>query len=106
MVDRRPPSGWLASILGFLVALVRLPRFKDGIGKTMQQRAETILRSEKTTVSVAFRLGHFTARKASNRKPNAIRRKTFRRAVRSLAPTLIAFSFDSIAHAQDTMAFS
>jgi len=75
MVDRRPNSGWLASILGFLIALVRLPRFKDGIGKTMQQRAETILRSEKTTVSVAFRLGHFTARKASNRKPNAIRRK-------------------------------
>jgi hypothetical protein len=53
-----------------------------------------------------FRFDHPTAREASARRPNAIRKKTFRRAIRALTPTLIALSFASIAHAQGTMDFS
>jgi hypothetical protein len=65
-----------------------------------------ILRSDKTSVRLPFRFDHSTAREASTRRPNAIRKQTFRRAIRALTPTLIALSFASIAHAQGTMDFS
>jgi hypothetical protein len=65
-----------------------------------------ILRSDKTSVRLPFRFDHPTAREASARRPNAIRKETFRRATHALTPTLIALSFASIAHAQGTMDFS
>ena len=65
-----------------------------------------ILRSDKSSVRLPFRLGYSSTRGTSIGRSNATRKETVHRAVRAFAPALVALSFATAAHAQGTMDFS
>src|SRR6202043_2291395 len=65
-----------------------------------------ILRSDKTTVRLPFRLTHPRIVKRSERRPQTSIKQTAAHATRVLAPTLLALSFARAAQAQGTMDFS
>jgi hypothetical protein len=65
-----------------------------------------VLRSDKSSVRLPFTPGPPWTRGTSIWRPTTARKETVRRAVRALAPTLVALSFATVAHAQGTMDFS
>ena len=65
-----------------------------------------VLRSDKPSVRLPFRVGYSSTRGTSSRRSNATRKETLHRAIRAFAPALVALSFVTAAHAQGTMDFS
>jgi hypothetical protein len=65
-----------------------------------------ILRSDKPSVRLPFRIGYFSTRGPSIGRSNPTRKETVHRAVRAFAPALVALSFATAAHAQGTMDFT
>lgn len=65
-----------------------------------------VLRSDKPSVRLPFRIGHPSTKVISIGKSNATRKEIVHRAVRVFAPALVALSFVTAAHAQGTMDFS
>jgi hypothetical protein len=65
-----------------------------------------ILRSDKSSVRLPFRSGYPSPRGTSRWGLSAARKETVRRAIRAIAPALVALSFATAAHAQGTMDFS
>jgi len=65
-----------------------------------------VLRSDKPSVRLPFRIGYFSTKGASIGRSNPARKETVHRAVRAFAPALVALSFVTAAHAQGTMDFS
>jgi hypothetical protein len=66
----------------------------------------SILRSDNSSVRLPFRPVYPSTRMISNWRLTAARKETVRRAIRAFAPTLVALSFATVAHAQGTMDFS
>ena len=65
-----------------------------------------VLRSDKSSVRLPFTPGPPSTRGTSIWRLTTDRKQTVRRAVRALAPALVALSFATVAHAQGTMDFS
>lgn len=65
-----------------------------------------ILRSDKSSVRLPFTPGPPSTRGTSIWRLTAARKEIVRRVIRALAPTLLALSFVTAAHAQGTMDFS
>jgi hypothetical protein len=65
-----------------------------------------ILRSDKSSVRLPFTPSPPSTRGTSIWRLTAARKETVRRVIRALAPTLVALSFVTAAHAQGTMDFS
>jgi hypothetical protein len=65
-----------------------------------------ILRSDQSSVRLPFTPSPPSTRGTSFGRLTAARKETVRRVIRSLAPTLVALSFVTAAHAQGTMDFS
>ena len=65
-----------------------------------------VLRSDKPSVRLPFRIGYFSTKGTSIGRSNPTRKETVHRAVRAFAPALVALSFVTAAHAQGTMDFS
>jgi hypothetical protein len=65
-----------------------------------------ILRSDKRSGRLPFTLGYSSRQGTSSRKSNTTRKETIERTMRAFAPTLVALSFATAAHAQGTMDFS
>jgi hypothetical protein len=65
-----------------------------------------VLRSDKPSVRLLFRIGYFSRRGTSIGRSNPTRKETVHRAVRAFAPALVALWFATAAHAQGTMDFT